>query len=169
MIYGESVIFAREAENKEQQAETRDDVTAEVVKRVVQKMAEGDNGQDAAERDKPVARTQANNDKRAANQFNEGNGNADSPERPHGEKGVAKWQKIFSGVLKRAKLKNFHDAGHEEDQAENEAGEEESPRAIKSGSHRRRGKRSRSHEDRFTQKRDQLGKQEKRNEIIWRP
>jgi hypothetical protein len=110
-------------------------VTAEVEERIVQKMAKGDDDQDATERDERAARAQANNDERAGNQFNERNGKADRPERPSRQKCVIEGQKIFSGVLEWTHLKNFHYASHEEDEAENEASEEESPRAIKSRSH----------------------------------
>ena len=47
IIERKAVVFARAPENKEQQHEARDNVAAEIVKRVVQKMAEGDDDQDA--------------------------------------------------------------------------------------------------------------------------
>ena len=56
MIQREAVVFTRTPQNKEQKGEARDDVPAEVEERVVQEMAEGDDNQDAAERDKRVTR-----------------------------------------------------------------------------------------------------------------
>jgi hypothetical protein len=44
-------------------------------------------------------------------------------------------QKILSGVLDRAQSENFPDAGHEEDQAENEPGKKQCPGAMKIFSH----------------------------------
>jgi len=41
-------------------------------------------------------------------------------------------------VLERPELKHFHQAGHEEDKAENEAGEEDGPSAIEISIHRLR-------------------------------
>ena len=111
-------------------------MTAEVEERVVQEMAEGDNDQDAAERDERVTRAQAEDEERAGDEFNERNGDADRPERPDRQERVGERQKIFSGVLKRGELKDFHDAGHEEDEAENEPGEEDGPGAIKIRSHK---------------------------------
>ena len=61
MIERKSIVLARAPEKKEQQREARDDVTAKVEERVVQKVAEGDDDQDEAERDKGVARAQAEN------------------------------------------------------------------------------------------------------------
>jgi len=110
-------------------------MAAEVEERIMQKMSEGNNDQDATERDERVARAQPNNDQHAGDQFNEWNSDADGPERPSRQKCIAEWQEILSGMLERTKLKYFHDAGHKKDQAENESGEEESPRAIKSCSH----------------------------------
>jgi hypothetical protein len=136
VVQREAVVFAREAENEEQERKTRDDVAAKVVKRVVQKMAEGDDDQNTTERDKRVARAQANDDERAGNQFNERNGNADGPKRPSRQERVVEWQEIFSGVLERAEVKYFHYAGHQEDEAENKSGQEESQSAIETRSHR---------------------------------
>jgi len=130
IIERKAVVFARAPENKEQQHEARDNVAAEIVKRVVQKMAEGDDDQDAAERDQRVTCTQAEDDERAGDEFDEWNGDADCPERPDRQECVGERQKIFSRVLERAELKYFHHSGHEEDEAENQAGEEQCPSAI---------------------------------------
>ena len=64
MIQREAVVFAREPENKKQQSETRDDVTAEAVERIVQQMADGDDDQDEAKRDESVAGTQVQDNER---------------------------------------------------------------------------------------------------------
>ncbi len=69
MIQREAVVFARAPENKEQQSEARDDVTAEGVERFVQQMAEGDDHQDEAERDESVAGAQAEDNERAGDEF----------------------------------------------------------------------------------------------------
>lgn len=130
MIQSKSIILAREAENKEQQGKTRDDVAAEVVERVVQKMAEGDNDEDATERDERIARPQTKDDKRAGDQLNERNSDADRPKRPDRQECVVERQKIFSGMLEWPQLKNFHHTGHEEDKAENETGKEDSPGTV---------------------------------------
>jgi hypothetical protein len=53
-----------------------------------------------------------------------------APERPDRQEGVGEGQKIFSRMLERTELKNLHHAGHEEDEAENEASEENRPGAI---------------------------------------
>jgi hypothetical protein len=130
MIDRKAVVFARTPQNKEQQDESWDDVTAKVEKRVVQKMAEGHDDQDAAQRDESLARAQAKNDQRSANKLDERNGEADNPERPNRQKSVGERQEIFSGVLDRSQLEHFHCTGHEKDEAENEAGEEDRPGAI---------------------------------------
>ena len=57
-------------------------MAAKVEEGVVQKMAEGDDDQDATERDERVSSAQPDDDKRAGNQFNERNSDADRPERP---------------------------------------------------------------------------------------
>ena len=124
---------------------------AEVVERVVQKMAEGDDDQDAAKRDERVARAQAEDEERAGHKFHERNGDTNRPKRPDRKERIGERQKIFSGVLERAELKNFHEAGHEEDEAENEAGEENGERAIQIFIHRLR---------RSSQIEDQSGRQE---------
>jgi hypothetical protein len=103
---------------------------AEVEERVVQEMAEGDDDQHATKRDERVARTQAEDDQRAGDEFDERNGNADEPQRPDRQEGVSVRQKIFSHVLERSELKDFHDTGHEEDEAQYEPGEEQRPSAI---------------------------------------
>ena len=64
------------------------------------------------------------NDECAGNQFNERDECPDKPERPGRQERVAERQKIFSRVFERAELKDVHDAGHEEDEAENEAGKQ---------------------------------------------
>src|SRR5258708_24061179 len=106
-------------------------MAAEVVERVVQKMAEGDDDQDASERDERVTRAQAKDDKRAGDEFDERNDDADSPERPSRQERVVERQKVFSRVLEWAELKDLHGPGHEEDEAENETGEKQRPGAIK--------------------------------------
>ena len=88
MIQREAVGFARAPENKEQQSETRDDVTDEAVERIVQQMAEGDDDQDEAERDESVAGTQAEDNERAGDEFDERNGDADRPQRPDRQESV---------------------------------------------------------------------------------
>ena len=55
VIEREAVIFARKRENKEEEREARNDVAAKVEERVVQKMAECDDDEDRAERDKRIA------------------------------------------------------------------------------------------------------------------
>ena len=136
MVYRESVVVAWTAENKQQQRETRDHMAAKTVKRVVQKMAEGDHNQNATEGNECVASAQANNDKRAGNQLNERDGDAGGPQGPNRQKCVAEGQKIFSGVLERSQLKNLHNTGHEKDEAENKTGEKQRPCATKIRSHR---------------------------------
>ncbi len=131
-------------------------MTAEVEERVVQKMAEGDDDQDAAQRDERVARPQTKHDERAGHEFDERNGDAGSPERPDGQEGVGERQEIFTRVFEWPELKYFHDAGHEEDKAENEATEEQCPCAIRFVIHRSR---------RFSQIEDQSGKQELRKKF----
>jgi hypothetical protein len=81
MIQGEAVVLARAPENKEQQSETRDDVTDEAAGRIVQQMAEGDDDQDEAKRDESVAGTQAEDNERSGDEFDERNGDADRPQR----------------------------------------------------------------------------------------
>ena len=95
---------------------------------IVQEMAEGDDDQDATERAQCVACAQAEDDERSRDEFYEGNGDADSPKRPDRQKSVAEREKIFSRVFERSQLKNFPEAGHEKDEAENETSEEDRPR-----------------------------------------
>lgn len=130
MINRESIVFARAPENKQQQSEARDDVAAEAKKGVVQQMTESHDGENATKRDKRVARTQSKNKKRAADQFDKRNGGTNRPERPSRKKSVGERQKIFPCMLERTELKNFHHAGHEEDETENKSGEEQSPGAV---------------------------------------
>ena len=111
-------------------------MAAEAEERIVQEMAKGDDDQDATERDERVARAQAKDDKRAGDEFDERNDDADSPERPSRQECVGKWEKIFSRVLERAELKDLHHAGHEENEAENKTGEKQRPGAIRIRSHR---------------------------------
>jgi hypothetical protein len=88
MIQREAVVFARVPENKKQQSETRDDVTAEAVERIVQQMADGDDDQDEAKRDESVAGTQAQDNERAGDEFDERNGDADRPQRSDRQESV---------------------------------------------------------------------------------
>ena len=90
------------------------------VKRLFQKMSEGDDGQDEAERDQRCPRPQAENHQRAGNQFDKWNRDTDGPKRPHRQEGVGEWQKVFSRVLERTELKDFPEAGHEKDQAQHQ-------------------------------------------------
>ena len=124
MIYGKSVVFARKTEDKEQQGEARDDVASEVVERIVQEMSEGHDDEDKTKRDQPVACSQSQNDERAGDEFDERNRRTDGPERPDRQERIGERQKILSRVLERAELKDLHDTGHEENQAEDETSEE---------------------------------------------
>jgi hypothetical protein len=108
----------------------RNDMAAEIEQRVAQKMAEGDDDEHRAEDDKRIARAQSEKNERARDEFDERNRDARHPERPDRQEGVGERQKIFSGMLERAKLKNLHHAGHEKDQTEHQTCKENRPRAI---------------------------------------
>ena len=87
-------------------------------------MAESHDDQDETESDKSVARPQTQYDQSSGAEFDQRDNDADQPEGPDGQKCIGEWQEIFSGVLERSQLKHFPEAGHEEDQAENESREE---------------------------------------------
>jgi hypothetical protein len=156
VIYGKSVVFARAPENKEEQGEARDDVTSEIVERIVQQMPKGHDDEDETKRDQRVACSQSKDDERAGDEFDERNRRTDGPERPDRQESVGERQEIFSCVLDRPQLKNFPEAGHEENEAENESSEEQGPGAQIS-IHRFR---------RFSQIEDETGKQEKRRDDL---
>ena len=93
-------------------------------------MAEGNDDQNAAERDKCVARAQAQDDEHAADELDERDTDTDSPKRPDRQKSVGERKKIFSCVFDRAELKDLHHAGHEKNESENQACEKQRPGAI---------------------------------------
>lgn len=113
-------------------------MASQVVERLTQEMAEGHDNQDETECDEGVTRAQTQDDESPGHEFDQRDGNAGQPEGPDRQKAIAKWQKIFPGVLQWAQLKNFPDTGHEEDQAENETREQECPGAVKVFGHRRK-------------------------------
>ena len=94
-------MLLRAPENKEQESETRDDVTAEVVERFVQEMAEGHDYQDKAEGDKSVAGAQAQNHQSSGKEFDQRNSDTYEPKRPDGQKCIGEGQEIFTGMLER--------------------------------------------------------------------
>ena len=156
MIDRESIVFARAPENKKEENKSRNNVAAEIEERVVQEMAKGHDDQDAAEGDQRVARAQTENEERAGDEFDKWNNDTGGPKRPDRQEGVAEREKIFSRMLKRAHLKNFHDAGHEKDEAEDKTSEEQSPGAVRFFFHRFH---------RFSQIEDESGKQELRKNL----
>lgn len=105
-------------------------MAAEIEERVVQEMAKRHDDQDAAKGDERVARAKAENEERAGDEFDKWNGDTDSPKRPDWEERVAEREKIFSRVLDRTHLKNFHDAGHEKNETEHKTSEQQSPGTI---------------------------------------
>src|SRR5438105_3668656 len=100
-------------------------------------MAEGDNRQHESERHERVARLQAGDDERAGNELDEGNRKADGPQRPHRQERVLKGQKESMHVTSRTKAEHFPDAGHEEDEAEDEPREENGPTLCGCIAHRK--------------------------------
>ncbi len=70
--------------------------------RFVEKMAEGDDDENAAECDQRFANAQPNEKQRAAGQLDERDCYPNQPKRPNGQEGVAKRPEVFSGVLQRA-------------------------------------------------------------------
>lgn len=121
MIHGESIIFTREPKEKKEQDEARNDMTAEVKERVMEQVAEGYDDQHATERDERIARAQTEDDERARDELNKWNKHADDPERPNRQKRVGEGQKIFLRMLERSELENFHYAGHEKDETEDQS------------------------------------------------
>src|ERR1041385_4942934 len=92
-------------------------------------MAKGDDDQHAAESDERGARLPSEDHQRAGNQLDEWDHVAHRPKRPGGKEGVLEREEESLHVSRRAELEGFPDAGHEEDEAENEAGEENCPGA----------------------------------------
>jgi hypothetical protein len=105
-------------------------VAAEIEERVAQEMPESHDHKDEAEADESVASPQTDDDKRACDKFDHRNRNANHPESPDREKSVREWQEVFLGMLDRSQLKDFPNAGHEKDQAQNEARKEHSPGTV---------------------------------------
>lgn len=85
-------------------------------------MTESNDGQNEAERDQRVADPQSENHERTREQFDERDDRSDKPKRPDRQESIGEWEKIFSSVFEGAELKDFPEAGHEENQAENQPG-----------------------------------------------
>ncbi len=86
-------------------------------------MTEGDDDENETKRDESFTDPQPNEEKRSANQLYEWNRYADQPKGPDRQKRIGEGQEILFDVLERSQLKDFPDAGHEEDQAKNKARE----------------------------------------------
>ena len=110
-------------------------MAAKVKERFAQKVAEGNDHQNASERDEGFANAQPNQEQRAPKELDERNRYSHRPERPNRQEGIGKRQEVFSGVLERAELKDLPETGHEKDQAENEPGEEHSPTTLPLNAH----------------------------------
>jgi len=103
------------------------------VKRFVQKMSESYDNENESERHQRFASAQAEYHQRARDQFNERYDRSHRPQRPNRQESICKWQKIFSRMLQRSKLKNLPNAGHEKYQPEHEAREQQGPAAVEIG------------------------------------
>ena len=93
-------------------------------------MPEGHDRQHESKRNQSLACPQAEYHQRAANQFNKRNDDTCGPQRPDRQKRICEGQKIFARVLQRPELEDFPNAGHEKDQAEYEAREEQRPASV---------------------------------------
>src|SRR3954451_24410369 len=137
VVERESVALPRHGEDEQNERKARDDVLVECVERMFEKMSERDDGEHDAERHERVARFQSEDDERAGDQFDEGNRVTDRPQRRHRQKRVLERQEEFADVTSRPEVENFPDAGHEENQSENEPREQNGPTLCGGIAHRK--------------------------------
>ena len=96
-------------------------------------MSEGHDRQHESERHQSLACPQAEYHERAGDQFNKRNEDTCGPQRPNRQKRICEGQKIFARVSQRTELEDFPNAGHEKDQTEYEACEQERPGEARFG------------------------------------
>src|SRR5258708_36427813 len=97
------------------------------VKRFLQKMPKGHDGQNKTERYEGIACTKANDHQRTGDQLDKRYRDAHRPQRPDRQECVRVRQKIFAGVFEPANLKNLEYTGHEEDRPQDEARQQYRP------------------------------------------
>ena len=113
-------------------------MTAEIVKRVMQKVTERHDDEHAAEANQGVTCPQTEDYKRAADELDEWNNYSNCPKRPDRQKRIAERQKIFSRMFEWSQLKDLHHPGHEKDETKNQTSKEKSEGALKIAVHRLR-------------------------------
>jgi hypothetical protein len=90
-------------------------------------MPECDDHEHGSQRQQSRADAPADEEEDARGQLDEGNGEADCPQRPEGQEGVLIRQEPFANVARGSHDKDFVHARHEENESENESREEERP------------------------------------------
>src|SRR5262249_45475020 len=98
---------------------------------LVQQVAECDDREHAAQRDRRLAHPPADEDQRAADELDERDHRADRPQRPHRQERVAVRQEPLARVLEWSLIEHLVDAGHGEDQPEHHPGKHQGPRTTR--------------------------------------
>ena len=135
VVEREAIVFSWQHEHEEQQCKSGNHVFVKRIERFVQEVAEGYDCKNEAERDERFAYPETDNQQGARDKFDKRDRDAGGPERPDRKKSVGKGKEVFTRVIERAQLKNFVQAGHEEDETQHFSCEEDCPAAGKISFH----------------------------------
>ena len=120
MIEGVTVLLPGHGKQEQKEGEAGDHMFMEGVQRIPEEMAEGDDDQDAPQRQEGPIHPPSQEQEGPGDEFDEGDRHPHGPERPHGEKGVLVGQEEQTSVAYRGERENLVHPGHEEDESQHQ-------------------------------------------------